>query len=85
MATKSITITENAYRRLKQSKDGDESFSQVITRLTGNARAIRSLFGILSNEEADRLEERMKVNRKRWTELETKRREQLRRQLHGVS
>lgn len=85
MATKSITITEEAYRRLKHSKDRDESFSQVITRLTGNARAIRSLFGILSKEEADRLEERIKANRKRWMEVEAKRKEELRRLLHGVS
>ncbi len=34
MAVKTIRITEDAYRRLKSRKLGDESFSDVILRLT---------------------------------------------------
>lgn len=34
MATKSITITEAAYERLKAHKRDDESFSDVVNRLT---------------------------------------------------
>ena len=85
MATKSITITEDAYQRLKHSKHEDESFSRVIKRLTGNARSIRALFGVLSKEEGDRLEASIKENRKRWLKEEAKKREQLRRQLDGLS
>ena len=85
MATKSITITEDAYKRLRQSKHDDESFSHVIKRLTGNAQLIRTLFGVLSKEEGDRLEASIKENRQRWLKEEAKRREQLRRQLDGLS
>lgn len=85
MATKTITITEEAYKRLKQSKKDDESFSTVITRMTGNARLVRQLFGVLSKEEADRLEARIKENRRRWIQVEAKRKEELRRQLYGLS
>ena len=34
MASKTITITEDAYERLAAHKRGDESFSDVIRRLT---------------------------------------------------
>ena len=57
----------------------------MITRLTGNARSIRALFGVLSEEEGDRLEESIKENRKRWLKIEAKKREQLRRELDGLS
>lgn len=35
MASKNITITEAAYERLRRFKRPDESFSDVINRLTG--------------------------------------------------
>lgn len=85
MATKTITITEEAYRRLKQSKTDDESFSQIITRITGNAGRLLKFAGTLTDEEADRLEARIKENRKRWLKVEAEKKEQLRRQWHGVS
>ncbi len=37
MATKNITITEDAYDRLKALKREDESFSDTIRRLTESA------------------------------------------------
>jgi predicted CopG family antitoxin len=37
MASKNITITEDAYDRLKALKREDESFSDLVTRLTENA------------------------------------------------
>jgi len=85
MATKSITITEEAYERLRQSKREAESFSRVIKRLTSNAAGLLRFAGSISDEEADRLEERIKKNRERWMKEEAKRREQIRRELHGVS
>lgn len=37
MASKNVTITEDAYDRLKGLKRDDESFSDVITRLAASA------------------------------------------------
>lgn len=37
MATKNITVTEDAYERLKALKRDDESFSDTINRLTENS------------------------------------------------
>ena len=37
MATKNITITEDAYERLKALKRDDESFSELMVRLTERA------------------------------------------------
>lgn len=36
MATKTITVTEDAYERLKAHKREDESFTDVILRLAGS-------------------------------------------------
>ena len=85
MATKNISITEEAYRRLASFRKERESFSHVITRLTSNAGRLLKFAGSLSHEEADRLMERIKENRDRWIKEEAKKREELRRALHGVS
>jgi len=55
MATRNISITDEAYQRLKTLKQPNESFSVVITRLTGK-RSMKELLGALSRKEADRLE-----------------------------
>ena len=66
MATKTISITTEAYEKLTLVKEKNESFSDVINRVIGKYSLIR-LFGILSKKEADEL--RMHVNdlRKRMT------------------
>ena len=55
MATKTVTITEDAYTILKNKKMKDESFSEEITRLLSNKRkkSLMDFFGILSNEEGE--------------------------------
>ncbi|HEY4704396.1 MAG TPA: antitoxin VapB family protein [Thermoplasmata archaeon] len=52
MTVKTITVTQEAYRRLKAHKTGDESFSDVILRLT-KRRKLTDFAGILSPETAD--------------------------------
>ena len=37
MASKNITVTEDAYERLRALKREDESFSDLVVRLTENA------------------------------------------------
>lgn len=55
MGTKTLSISDDAYRRLRAAKVGDESFSQVIQRLTGR-RDLTRYFGSIGKELADDLE-----------------------------
>ncbi len=58
MATKTLTITEDAYSRLYALKENNESFSEVIRRLTSKIY-LTDFVGILSNEETKRVKERI--------------------------
>ena len=62
MATKTISITEEAYERLKMKKETNESFTDVINRIT-NKGSIMELAGILSEEEGNKLEKYIKERR----------------------
>lgn len=55
MATKTISLDEEAYERLKARKKDGESFSDVVKRLAGE-RSWREVAGILDDEEADALQ-----------------------------
>lgn len=59
MATKTISITEEAYERLKVEKKENESFTDVINRVTGR-RSLLELAGILNDNEADELRKHIK-------------------------
>ncbi len=76
MGTKNISISEEAYRRLASLKLPNESFSIVITRLTGK-RSLSDLFGVLSEKEANRLERNFKKVRFKRRRAEKNRRQQL--------
>ena len=54
MATKTLTITEEAYEKLAAFKKGKESFSDVIHKLTSKYSML-DLVGLLSKEEANEL------------------------------
>ena len=54
MATKSLTITEEAYERLKANKRADESFTDAILRLTGGGRDAMAGFGAMADVEGFR-------------------------------
>lgn len=63
MATKTITITAEAYERLAALKGEKESFSDTINKLTKKT-SLYDLVGILSNGEADEMKKSIrKVNR----------------------
>lgn len=56
MATKTITITEEAYRRLKQRKKPGQSFSEVVVELTGEKKGdLLEVFGALKGRAGDEL------------------------------
>ena len=63
MATKTISITEDAYKRLLHMKRDNESFSFVIQRITGGL-VLSKIQGVLSNESAIDVEKEIKKNRK---------------------
>ena len=64
MAVRTITVTEEAYRRLRAHKGDSESFSDVHIRLTRRQPA-SDLVGILSHETADSLRKAIAEDRAR--------------------
>jgi predicted CopG family antitoxin len=50
MATKSLTITEEAYERLRKHKREGESFTETILRLTGAERDLLAGYGSMADE-----------------------------------
>ena len=63
MTFKTITITEDAYSRLRAVKMPEESFSEAIKRITTN-RPLSYFFGILTKKEADELEKNVEESRR---------------------
>ena len=63
MATKTLTITEDAYERLAAVKDESESFSEVIVKHFPR-HSLMELVGIFPHEEAIKLRKRIEENRK---------------------
>jgi len=76
MATKNISITEEAYRRLSNLRKGNESFSEIIIQVTQKGDW-RKYFGILSEEKARVLEKSIADGRKRQAELHSQRSKEL--------
>ena len=63
MATKTLTITEDAYDRLVQCKRQHESFSDVIVKHFPK-HSLMELVGILTDKEAESLREHIRAKRR---------------------
>ena len=61
---KTITITDEAYKKLKMLKERDESFTNAIIRMAGRRADIAKYAGILTEKEADELKSRINAMRK---------------------
>ena len=64
MGTKTLTITNEAYARLASLKEGNESFSELVTRLTAKY-SLLDLVGILPKKDAEEMKAHIKDLRKR--------------------
>jgi predicted CopG family antitoxin len=63
VAVKTLTITEEAYLRLKSQKTGSESFSELIMRLTSRA-PLAAFSGVLAGEPGERLRQAIESDRR---------------------
>ena len=76
MATKNISITEEAYKILERNKKENDSFSRVIVRemgKKGNFKKLREFYGILSKEAGEALEKSILEGRKLHRKMHEKR------------
>ena len=64
MATKTISITEEAYERLAAKKEPRESFSDVVNKLTGTGSWF-DLAGVLGKKEGEELKKSREALNKR--------------------
>lgn len=67
MSVKTITITEEAYRKLVRARREGESFTDVINRILGGP-SILELAGILDPEVGDKVAEEVARMRREWDE-----------------
>ncbi len=72
MSTKTISLSEEAYKSLSSFKEEGESFTDVVNRLT-KEKSLLEVAGVLSKKEADELRNRVKERREKTREgIETK-------------
>ena len=69
MGVKTITVTEEAYRMLAKEKKEDESFSEVIKRLTKERGKLSDSLGAwkMTDEEAEEIFSSLRRNWKKST------------------
>jgi len=76
MATKNISITEEAYILLLRRKLREkESFSEIITREFSGKEKLKQLFGILKGKKGEEFEKRIMQRRKLRDRLDKEKKE----------
>lgn len=81
---KTITITEEAYDKLKRMKLEDESFSNLIKRIDTQKTSINSIIGIMKNIDTEAIKKKIKEFREEFTKDVEKRKNVLTRQLSNT-
>jgi predicted CopG family antitoxin len=76
MGTKTISLTEEAYERLKAAKKEGESFSDVVNRISPGVR-LEEYWGVLDDDAADELRETVAEGRDRRGAGRSERRERI--------
>ena len=76
MATKTITVTEDAYEALRALKEPNESFSKAILRVA-KRKPLSSFIGILGEKSGEELEKAIVEGRRIRNEAHKKRMEKL--------
>lgn len=84
MATKNISITEEAYRRLTALRKKNESFSEIIIEVTGKRR-LRELHSILSKGAGEALEKNIRSGRELHRKMHKERTKRFVEELNGLS
>lgn len=69
MGMKTISLTEEAYEKLRASKKEGESFSEVVERIAPGVR-LEDYWGILDDEAADELRKAVTETRRERTETD---------------
>jgi len=72
MATKTISITEEAYKRLRARKGADESFTDVIIRLT-ERKPLTDFAGMLSHSSVEAIRRAVEKSRRERRSLDARR------------
>jgi len=74
--SKLVALSNEAYERLQARKNGSDSFSDVVLRVTGSGK-LSDFAGLLTETEADEMEEKIRNQRA----LSKKRAERIRKEL----
>ena len=62
MATKTVSISEEAYNLLKSMREGKESFTEIIIKIA-KKDPLSKLVGVLTKKDADELRNYVKTSR----------------------
>lgn len=76
MGTKTISLSEEAYNRLKAAKKEGESFSDIVNRISPGVR-LEEYWGVLDDEASNELREAVTTGRDRRNDERSSRRERL--------